>query len=193
MKRFLRRVTMRRPVLIGGGAALVVALVGGLLIGSAFAQSSPGPAATPGAGTPSTTAPGATTTTGAQAAYQDFVNKLAKNLGISDPATVNTAIRTTLKQMVDEQLAAGHISQDQATRLKQQIDAGKVPFGPWLGGIGGNHRGFGPNERGKFGPGQRGGFGPRGGYYGGNRHGQPTQPGGQTQSPSAPPTGTPTM
>jgi hypothetical protein len=94
----------------GLGAALVALLaVGGVAGRGVFAQD-----ATPTTGTGSTTA----------TLYQDFVGKLAANLGIANSTTVDTAIKTTLKQMVDDQLAAGHISADEANAAKQAIDSG---------------------------------------------------------------------
>ena len=60
--------------------------------------------------------------------YDNFVGKLAANLSISDAGTVDTAIRASLTEIVDEELAGGHISQDTATKLKENIASGDVPF-----------------------------------------------------------------
>lgn len=106
-------------------AAFALLGVGGLAGGGVFAQDQSG---TPAAGESTPAAGGETS------AYQDFVNALAANLGISDPATVDAAIKTTLKQQVDAELAAGNISANEATALKQRIDAGD--FGPFLFGHG---------------------------------------------------------
>ncbi|HEX3303708.1 MAG TPA: hypothetical protein VHR64_12560 [Thermomicrobiales bacterium] len=112
-----------------------VALLGAAAVigGSAFAQDSTG---TPEAGS-GTPAVGSDTQA---SAYQDFVDGLAANLGISDPATVDAAIKTTLKQQVDAELAAGNISANDATALKERIDA--ADFGPFLFGVG-QHDGHG--------------------------------------------------
>lgn len=118
---------MNRLPMAGVGVALVALLgVGVVAGGGVFAQN-----ATPAAGTS-----GSTTAT----TYQDFVGKLAANLGISDPTKVDAAIKTALKQMVDEQLTAGHISADQANAAKQAIDNGQ--FGGDLLGLGQS----GPND-----------------------------------------------
>jgi len=99
----------------GLGAALVVLFGIGSVAGhDVFAQD-----ATPAAGTSSTT----------DTTYQDFVGKLAANLGIADATQVDAAIKTTLKQMVDEQLAAGNISANEATAAKQAIDNGDLGHG----------------------------------------------------------------
>lgn len=85
---------------------------------------------TPGADTPvsaqnaATPATGQATKSGKTSLYQDFLTKLAANLGITDPTKVDAAIKTTLTQMVDEQAAAGHIKQQTATTLKQRIGKG---------------------------------------------------------------------
>ncbi len=119
-----------RRILLGAGmGALALVLMGSMLFGSAFAQSTPAAenGATPEAGT------GTTGQTTKQSLYQDFIGKLASNLGISDTTSVDTAVRSTLKQMVDEQQAAGRLTADQANTLKQRIDAGDFPGN--LGGI----------------------------------------------------------
>lgn len=173
----IRAVTApRRALLLGAGVALAMFAAAAVLIGPTFAQSATPSATT--SGTPTTQSGTSTQTTQgtAQSRYQDFVSKLAKNLGISDTTKVDAAIKTTLKQVVDEQLAAGHISADEANRLKQAIDAGQVPFG----------LGFGP-----------GGIRARAGPRGGDWQGPPSAPAsGQqpgTAAPTAPVTGTPTV
>jgi hypothetical protein len=79
--------------------------------------------------------------------YQEFVAALATNLGASDAATVDTAIRTTLKGLVDAELAAGDIAANDATERKAAIDASVAPIR--IGGFGGHDGpgGFG-GERG---------------------------------------------
>lgn len=106
----------RRRVLAGTAGIGAAALLGARLV---RAQDS---TATPGAGTTTTE------TTNEQTYYNDFVSKLAANLNISDAATVDKAIRDSLTQIVDEELAGGHISQDTANKLKQNIATGDVPF-----------------------------------------------------------------
>jgi hypothetical protein len=137
----------RHFVLGAGMGALALVLMGSMLFGSAFAQSTPTAenGATPEAGT------GTTGQTTKQGVYQDFIGKLAANLGISDAASVDTAIRTTLKQMVDEQQAAGRLTAAQANALKERIDAGDFPRDfVGVGHFGRHHavrRGDGGNRR----------------------------------------------
>ncbi len=103
----------RRRVLAGTAGLGAAALLGAKLV---QAQTATG---TPEAGT---------TETDEQTYYDNFIGKLAANLNISDAATVDTAIRASLTEIVDEELAGGHISQDTATKLKENIASGDVPF-----------------------------------------------------------------
>jgi hypothetical protein len=105
----------RRRVLAGTAGLGAAALLGAKLV---QAQTATG---TPDAGT-------GTTDTDEQTYYDNFIGKLAANLNISDAATVDTAIRASLTEIVDEELAGGHISQDTATRMKENIASGDVPF-----------------------------------------------------------------
>ena len=61
-------------------------------------------------------------------AYQNFVAKLAANLGESDVSTVDTAIRDALAAMVEEQFAAGTISRNLADELIERIQTGDAPL-----------------------------------------------------------------
>ncbi len=135
----------RRFALIGGLTALLALVLGVGLIGSAFAQTDPAvqDAATPT--DPTTTTPAAT----AGNRYQDFLDQLAANLGGTDAATLDTAIRTTLKQAVDARLADGEISANAADALKRQIDAADVPLRHvgLIGGRLGGRDGFGHGLR----------------------------------------------
>lgn len=65
----------------------------------------------------------------AGAAYQNFLGKLTTNLGLTDTATVDLAIRDALKVMVDEKLTEGSISQNDADAIKERIDTGISPLG----------------------------------------------------------------
>jgi hypothetical protein len=60
-------------------------------------------------------------------AYDDFVTSLATQLG-DDKAAVDTAIRTSLKQAVDAQQAAGALSVEQAAAMKAVIDVSQAPL-----------------------------------------------------------------
>lgn len=129
---------MTRWGLAFGALALLLVFVGTRASGSSsVAAQSATPAA--GTGVGGTTVDSATTDP-----YQDFLAKLATNLGVADAAAVDAAIRTTLKQTVDERLAAGDLSANDATAIKERIDAADVP----LGIIGGRHGGI---ARGGFG------------------------------------------
>lgn len=86
--------------------------------------------------------------------YQEFVAALATNLGIADAATVDTAIRTTLKALVDTELAAGDLAANDATAMKEAIDAAEAPIR-----VGGFGRGGGFGAHGGMKPGGRGGMG----------------------------------
>ena len=118
-----------------------------------------------------TAAPAADATTDPAATdpYQDFLAKLATNLGVADAAQVDAAIRTTLKQTVDERLAVGDLSANDATAIKERIDAADVP----LGMLGGRHGGFARDGLdGPFGGHDRGDFargGPGGPFEGRDR------------------------
>jgi hypothetical protein len=61
-------------------------------------------------------------------AYQNFVAKLAANLGESDVSTVDTAIRDALAAMVEEQFATGTISRNLADELIERIQTGDAPL-----------------------------------------------------------------
>jgi hypothetical protein len=116
----------RFSMFVLSAAALVIVGTGAIVSNGVFAQES-----TPEAeGTPAVGSDAETETS----AYDEFVAGLAANLGISDPATVDTAIKETLKQRVDEQLAAGEISANEATARKERIDAGE--FGRFFFGRG---------------------------------------------------------
>ncbi|HEX3303709.1 MAG TPA: hypothetical protein VHR64_12565 [Thermomicrobiales bacterium] len=58
--------------------------------------------------------------------YLSFIKAIAANLGVSDPMTVDSGIRTMLKQVVDDRHNAGEISDSAASSLDAQIDAGNV-------------------------------------------------------------------
>ncbi len=150
----------RRFALVGGLTALLALLFGVGLIGSAFAQTDP---AAPDAATPTGEETSATTATAGDS-YQDFLDQLAANLGGTDAAALDAAIRTTLKQAVDARLEAGEISANAADALKQRIDAAEVPL-RHVGLIGGRIGG-GPDGLGRGGLGRGPGHGPLDGPFG---------------------------
>lgn len=105
----------RRRVLAG-----TAGIGAALLTGAHFAQAQ----STPGADEPKESRP----ETNEAEQYTLFVSKLAGNLGIADSATVDKAIRDSLTQMTDEALAAGEISEEAATRMKEYVATAPVPF-----------------------------------------------------------------
>jgi hypothetical protein len=132
----------RRNV-VAGIAGIGLAGVG---MSRAFAQdSTPTAQETPAVGSSGD----ATTTTSGDTRYETFTSYLADQLG-SDAATVDTAIRDSLKQMVDDALAAGDISADQATARKARIDESTSPIrlGGGPGGMMGGNRGGKPGGMG---------------------------------------------
>lgn len=87
--------------------------------------------------------------------FQKFISKLAANLGV-DESTLTAALETTKKQMLDEAVQEGRITQEQADK----IAAGKGP-GFFMGGFGKRHGGpGGPKAEGaEFGKGPGWGWG----------------------------------
>ena len=159
--------TSRRFALLGGLTALLALFMAIGLMGSAFAQTDP---SAQSAATPTGEESSSTGTTAADR-YQDFLDRLAGNLGGTDAAALDAAIRTTLKQTVDERLAAGEISANAADALKQQIDSADFPLravGLIGGRLGGGLDGLGRGGVDR-GPGRVPGHGPlrgRGGAFG---------------------------
>lgn len=60
--------------------------------------------------------------------YQDFVAKLAANLGL-DQDQVTAALDTTKQQMLDEAVQQGKITQEQADKMAAREDGGFCGFG----------------------------------------------------------------
>lgn len=101
---------MRTAKLLGAAGALIAAaLVGGTLIGSAFAQSSPGPA---------------TGTTKGAAYCQTFLDTFASKLGVSSDALVPAA-KAAATAAVDAAVAAGDLTAELGAAMKTRIEAAK--------------------------------------------------------------------
>ena len=99
--------------------------------------------------TPTPTAPSGSATPTRQQRADEALSRFANNLGV-DVARVRDAIKQTAVQYVDEALAAGRITPEQATAAKERINSGE------LGGLGfGLHAFGGPKieRRGPGGPG----------------------------------------
>jgi hypothetical protein len=67
-------------------------------------------------------AAGSTTSNGTSRG-QEFLNRLANNLGIS-PDKLQQGLKTTADQEIDNAVANGRITQDQANKAKQNVDNG---------------------------------------------------------------------
>lgn len=148
--------------------------IAGLGIGSAIAGGLLGVAAMVGVGvgvnqlsasaqTPSAT-PSATAKADRQAEHkamiEAYVAKLAANLGISADQ-LKAANITTLNQLVDQAVADGKLTAEQATQAKARIaESGGLHFGgPGFGGPKGEHGPGGPGAHGPRAEGMRGGPG----------------------------------
>ena len=84
--------------------------------------------------------------TGSGSHGTDFLDSVAKHLGVS-PQKLQDATKAAAIDQVNADLAAGRITQAQADALKKRIEAGNgVLGGPGFG------RGFGPGGPGPVGP-----------------------------------------
>jgi hypothetical protein len=128
----------RRRFVVGGSASAVTLAMAGLATRQAVHAQDATPAPSPDTKT---------------SRYDLFVAALAAALGSGDATAVDAAIRTALKQLVDDEFAAGNISANEATARKEQIDTAASPLG--TGGIGGG-RGGRHDGRGKDGVGGNG-------------------------------------
>jgi uncharacterized protein YidB (DUF937 family) len=115
-----------------GIVAVVLLALGGIAAGIVAAQTSGG-TATPSASSSATPA-------GKQALLDDFLTRLAANLGISVDQ-LKAALTTTDNQMLDQALADGKITQAEADKIKARIASGHL-F-PFVGRGRGHGRGFG--------------------------------------------------
>ncbi|MGI8554383.1 MAG: hypothetical protein ACR2PL_26890 [Dehalococcoidia bacterium] len=124
---------------VGGAATLGAVVLGGAV----FAQtpsSSPSPSSSPGI-----TAPAQGNAQKAQtmkASMDDFLNSLAKNLGI-DRSKLDGALKTTADQQIDTAVQSGKLTQQQGQQRKDAIANGQIPFG--TGGFMGRGHGVGDN------------------------------------------------
>ncbi len=105
-------------------------------------------------------APTPTATPTRQQRAEQELNRFAQNLGV-DPTRVKEAMKQTALQHIDEAVAAGRLTADQAQQAKDAINSGQFPgfgFGGFRGGPGeGKHGGpGGPGGR-HGGPGGLGG------------------------------------
>ena len=71
--------------------------------------------------------------------FSDLLPRLAENLGIS-PEELTAAIQQTQLELVDERLAAGDLTEEEATRIRERIESGE---GRLFGGGHGSRHGCG--------------------------------------------------
>lgn len=64
--------------------------------------------------------------------YQDFLAKFSANLGV-DQDKVAAALETTKKQLLDEAVQQGRLTQEQADRMASRADVGPGLFGGFHG------------------------------------------------------------
>ncbi len=150
---------------IAGGVLGVAAMVG---VGVGVQQATAS-AQTPPSGTPSATAK-ADRMAEMQARQAKYLDSLAANLGVSVDALKAANLKTQLA-LVDQAVADGKLTADQATQLKTHITES-----------GGAHLG-GPGPRGGHGP----GMGHGGPGMGGEGHRGPGGPRGNAPAPTATP------
>jgi uncharacterized protein YidB (DUF937 family) len=127
-----------------GFATFAVALfVAGLVTGGFSLAQEGAPTATAKATTTgsATTSPEATPSDTTKDTLRDnYLNSLADNLGVTREQ-LDAALKTTGLDMVDQALADGKITADEATAIRDRIDSGEgFFFGPGLGHHG--HEGF---------------------------------------------------
>ncbi len=135
----------------GLGLATILGL-GALSGQSVFAQADTTTPTPPAAASDAKTA----RETAAAEAYNAFVANLATQLG-SDPAKVDAAIRASLKQQIDDKVAAGDLAANTATAMKEAIDASAAPLHTGGFGFGEKPRGdWGGPDRGRHGEFRRG-------------------------------------
>ena len=71
--------------------------------------------------------------------FSDLLPRLAEKLGIS-PEELTAAIQQTQLELVDERVAAGDLTEEEATRIRERIESGE---GRLFGGGHGHKRGHG--------------------------------------------------
>ena len=71
-----------------------------------------------------------------------FLSKVADKLGVGEDE-LNTAIKDAGLEMIDEAVAEGRLTEEQAERLRERVEEGGIPFPP-RPHHGGPHLGRGP-------------------------------------------------
>lgn len=155
--------TFPKVAAMTAGFAVIVATLGG---GVMLARADGTPTPTPGA-TSSATPP--KNGKDPKAFTDDFIQKLADNLGIP-VQTLKDALKKTSLDELDKAVADGKLTQDQANKIRDAINNGapggfgfNIPFFGGRGPGGGKPNGAAPNGATPNGapniPGSRGGFG----------------------------------
>jgi hypothetical protein len=113
-----------------GLAAVALLIIGVAIQQGVFAQDDSDDSNTPAATTTQTgdEPNNGATDANAEAAlqYKSFIETAAANLHVSDPMVVDNVIKTVLKQVVDEQVSSGAMSETDAEAVRAQIDSGNV-------------------------------------------------------------------
>ncbi|MGB2694791.1 MAG: hypothetical protein WBD55_06330 [Dehalococcoidia bacterium] len=108
----------------------------------AFAQSGGGDSPTAPTATGESADGNGTDDGAADMKASDFMAKLATNLGVSED-DLRAAVKETNGQIVDQWLADGRITEDEATKLKDRIDQSDGSLSPFGRGHFGHGPGFG--------------------------------------------------
>jgi polyhydroxyalkanoate synthesis regulator phasin len=96
-------------------ALVLVLVLGGAAVGVVAAQTADDPTPPPAG-------------EGAKLELRErFFNRLAENLGIT-PEELKAAVQQTALDLVDEAVAAGRLTEEQAQRIRERIESGNVPF-----------------------------------------------------------------
>jgi hypothetical protein len=113
-----------------GLAAVALLIIGVAIQQGVFAQDDSDDSNTPAATTTQTGDEfnNGATDANAEAAlqYKSFIETVATNLHVSDPMVVDNVVKTVLKQVVDEQVGSGAMSDADAEAVRAQIDSGNV-------------------------------------------------------------------
>ena len=125
-----------------GIAVVVMLALGGVAAGIVAAQTSGG-TATPAGQSATPSDQNATPAGKRPALIEDFLSKLAANLGISEDE-LKQAIRTTGSQLLDQAVADGKVTEEEAAKIRDRIESGDFPIFPF-GGHGPGH-GHGPHH-----------------------------------------------
>ena len=132
----------RKRKLILGGTVTALFVAGGVYASTAFAQST-SPSASPSTSASASASASASGSASAKpnAPSSTFLSHLASRLNISQDQ-LTTAMKGAAHDAVNDAVAAGKLTQQQATQINQRIDSGKGPgFGFGFGARPGGPRG----------------------------------------------------